>query len=189
MAMAANPKQQTMTLEEFERFAVLPENSQRRLEFVDGEVVELVSNEISAHITSLLTILVGGYIVQHQLGYTTSSESGFRIGNNDYMPDFAFISKARREKPIGETWITVAPDLVIEVKSPTDSLVSLISKATDYLAAGVRMVWIVLPDKRRVDVYTQEDNLQYGVDGMITGGDVLPGFTLKVAEIFAQLGK
>ena len=147
----------------------------------------MVSNEISAHITSLITILVGGYIVQHQLGYTTSSESGFRIGNNDYMPDFAFISKQRRDKPVGETWITVAPDLIIEVKSPTVSLVALISKATDYLDGGVRMVWIVLPDKRRVDVYTQEDNLQYGLDGVINGSEVLPGFSLKVAEIFAQL--
>lgn len=185
--MVANPKQQQMTLEEFERFAVLPENRHRRFELIDGEVVELVSNEIPAHITSLLTILVGSFIVQHQLGYTTSSESGFRIGNNDYMPDFAFISKQRREKPAGETWITVVPDLVIEVKSPTDSMVGLISKAADYLEAGVRTVWVVLPEKRRVDVYTQEDMLQYGVEGLITGGDVLPGFTLKVAEIFAHL--
>lgn len=185
--MAANPKQQTMTLEEFERFALLPEHRKQRFEFIDGEVVELVSNEISAHVTSLITILVGAFIVQHQLGYTTSSESGFRIGDNDYMPDFAFISKGRREKPVGETWITVAPDLVIEVKSPTDSLVGLIGKVANYLEAGVRMVWIVLPDKRRVDVYTQEDHLQYDMNGVITGGDVLSGFTLKVADIFAQL--
>jgi len=185
--MVANPKQQQMTLEEFEQFAMLPENRQRRLELVDGEVIELVSNEISAHITSLITILVGGFIVQHQLGYTTSSESGFRIGNNDYMPDFAFISKERREKPIGETWITVVPDMVLEVKSPTDSLVGLISKAARYLEAGVRMVWIVLPAKRRVDVYTQEDTQQYGAGDTIAGGDVLPGFALKVTEIFARL--
>src|SRR5262245_50539470 len=118
--MAANSRQQTMSLEEFEQFAMLPENRNRRLEFINGEVIELVSNEISAHITSLLTILVGSYIVQHQLGYTTNSESGFRIGNNDYMPDFAFISKTQRANPIGETWITVIPELVIEVKSPTD---------------------------------------------------------------------
>ncbi|MBX3084437.1 MAG: Uma2 family endonuclease [Anaerolineae bacterium] len=185
--MAANPKSTVMTLAEFEEFAALPANRDRRLEFIDGEMIELVSNEISGHLTLLLSSLITIYVTQHDLGYTTSAESGFRIGNNDFIPDCAFIAKATREKPIGETWITVVPDLVVEVKSPTDSFSGLVNKVGHYLAAGVKQVWVVLPDKRRLDVYTQDDHHSFTVGETVTGGDVLPGFALHIADLFAKL--
>lgn len=185
--MVANPKSTVMTLAEFEEFAALPENRDRRLEFIDGAMIALVSNEESAHLTSLLSGLIVAYVFQHDLGYTTSSEGGFRVGNNDFMPDFAFIAKATREKPLRETWITVIPDLVLEVKSPTDSFSGLVNKVGHYLAAGVKQVWVVLPDKRRLDVYTQDDHHSFTVGETVTGGDVLPGFTLHIADLFAKL--
>jgi Uma2 family endonuclease len=178
---------QVMTAEEFERWVALPQNRERRFERVDGEVIEVVSNEISAHVTAVISAFITMYAIKHQLGYTTSSESGYRIGGNDYMPDLAFISKSRRERPLGETWITVVPDLVVEVKSPADTYIGLLGKAADYIAAGTRVVWVVLPDKRRIEVYSRDDQSQFGMDDTLGGGDVLPGFTLNVSEVFAAL--
>jgi Uma2 family endonuclease len=137
------------------------------------------------------TALLGGFITvhvaQHNLGYTTSAETGFCIGANDYIPDLAFIAASQRPHPLGETWITVVPDLVLEVKSPTDTYIGLVRKAADYVASGVRIVWVVLPDKRRVEVYTTDNHLSVGEDGLLDGGAVLPGFTFKVADLFAKL--
>jgi Uma2 family endonuclease len=74
-------------------------------------------NEIVGHLVSLLGAAITLHVVQHNLGYTVMC-AGFRLGNNDFMPDVVFIANATREKPVGETWITVVPDLVLEVNHP-----------------------------------------------------------------------
>lgn len=148
--MVATPLVGTLTREVFEQFAALPENQHRRLEFINGEMVERVSNEVPGHLTAMLSGFVTVYVSQYNLGYMTSAETGFRIGANDHIPDLAFIAANQRPYPLGETWITVVPDLVLEVKPPTDTYIGLVRKAADYVAAGVRMVWVVLPDGARL---------------------------------------
>jgi Uma2 family endonuclease len=102
------------------------------------------------------------------------------------MPDVGYISRARMpETPRRE--VLVAPDLAVEVKSPTDSKRKMRIKAEDYLAYGTKLVWLVFRDEQLVEVYSpdQEDVIIVGIDGVVDGGDVLPGFTLPVARIFA----
>lgn len=175
-----------MTRAAFEYFVALPENQQSHLEYIDAQMIESVADEISAHLASLLSAFLTTHITQHDLGYTVSS-AGFRLGKDDLIPNCAFIAKATREKPIGETWITVVPDLVLEVKSPADSFSGLLNKVAHYLVAGVKQVWVVLPDKRRLDVYTQNAHHSFAVGDTVTGGDVLPSFTLNLADLFAKL--
>jgi Uma2 family endonuclease len=78
------------------------------------------------------------------------------------------------------------PDLAVEVKSPDDSLKLLRDKAHYYLANGTRLVWLVIPEKRLVEVYTPDDEQILTEEDTLSGEDVLPGFTLPVRDIFAD---
>lgn len=100
------------------------------------------------------------------------------------MPDVAFTSNERGI--ILETGaIPHMPDLAVEIKSPNDSYIGLRDKAAYYLANGARMVWLVYPDKQMVEIYQPDVDIQIltGSD-TIDGGDVLPGFTLAVRDVF-----
>ena len=92
------------------------------------------------------------------------------------------------EKGIGSGWISVAPDLVIEIVSPTETAVALEDKLADYRAAGTTLVWVIDPSTRSVSVrragvpeqrLTESDS--------IDGANVLPGFALPVATLFERL--
>jgi Uma2 family endonuclease len=85
-------------------------------------------------------------------------------------------------------FIQGAPDFAIEVRSPEDRLRALVAKARDYLAAGGRLVWIVDPATRRVYVH-RRGRLPRVVQGraVLDGGDVLPRFSLPLADVFADL--
>jgi Uma2 family endonuclease len=79
----------------------------------------------------------------------------------------------------------VAPDLAVEVVSPSDRDARVTQNAITYLDAGTRLVWVVEPDSQTVTVYTPDLTARIlRAEDTLDGGDVLPGFTLKVAEIF-----
>jgi Uma2 family endonuclease len=77
------------------------------------------------------------------------------------------------------------PDLAVEVMSPTDFKRSLRRKAERYLAFGTTLVWLVFPAAQTVEVYYRDqDVVTFGVNDTLDGMDVLPGFTLKISDIF-----
>jgi Uma2 family endonuclease len=76
------------------------------------------------------------------------------------------------------------PDLAVEIQSPDQPLKMLREKARYFLAHGTRIFWLVLPDKQLVEVYTPTDEQVLNVEDTLSGGDVLPGFTLAVRDIF-----
>ena len=79
------------------------------------------------------------------------------------------------------------PDLAVEVQSPDDSIKAMREKATYYLANGAKLVWLVYPRKRIVEVYHANGEIDIFHKGeMLSGEDVLPGFSLLVADIFAD---
>lgn len=79
----------------------------------------------------------------------------------------------------------LAPDLAVEVVSPNDTMPEVASKVRRYLEAGTPLVWVVIPRRKQVMVYRiAGDPITLGVDDELDGGDVLPGFQLKVADIF-----
>jgi Uma2 family endonuclease len=78
------------------------------------------------------------------------------------------------------------PDLAVEVKSPSDSVRQLREKAEYYLQHGTRLVWLIFPAQRIIEVYTL-DEVEILIEGdSLTGGDVLPGFSMPVADVFAD---
>jgi Uma2 family endonuclease len=118
------------------------------------------------------------------------TEVGFHLSQNPdttVAPDIAFIAQSRL--PQGEAakkFVEFAPDLAVEVLSPSDTATDITRKIEIYLNASVRLVWIVDPGTQRVTVYRSlQDVKVLTPDDELDGADVLPDFRIKVAEIFA----
>ena len=173
------------TRDEFERFADLPENTERHLEYIDGEIIEMVSNSESSTIGNLISAYITLFARQHHLGFVTGSDGGYRVNGQDLMPDVGFIGAAKQSTRPIHTWIPNAPDLVVEVLSPTDPATAVFRKIRHYLIAGT-VVWLVDPEETITIHQPGAPNTQqtYGVGDTLDGGDVLPGFTLALAEVF-----
>ena len=132
------------------------------------------------------------YLQTHPLGRLVIGESGIyteRDPDTVRGVDLYFISHerlARRDKT--KNYLTVAPDWITEVKSPSNTEAYIQEKLAEYFAINVRMVWLVDPEERCIQLYRSMTDIRMFNDGdTITGEDVLPGFTLPVAKIFENL--
>ena len=141
-------------------------------------------------IVMALLLAVGRFVEERGLGVVLPAETGFWIspeGSPDTVlaPDLAFVHRARETETGVEGFPRLAPDLVVEVTSPSQGRAEMGAKAQWWLSAGVRLVWIILPETRAVEVWrgggparivTAEEDL--------SGEDVLKGFVLPVANPF-----
>src|SRR5437899_3336415 len=102
----------TFTADDFWEFASKPENADRFLELIDGEIVELAaSSTVPSIITAEVIRFVGNHVRQHDLGYITSAEGGYVLSPKDVLaPDVGFIAKGRVEK-LPDRFFPGAPDL------------------------------------------------------------------------------
>lgn len=177
---------QKMTAEAFDAFTELPENADKLFEFIGGEVVEVPSNPYASKISIDFTVPIAVFVKQHDLGYVTGEAGGYQVFGERYAPDVAFISKAKQPELAQRGYNPNPPDLAIEVDFPStyETQRDLRIKTGNYLAAGT-VVWIVYPESKTVEVYAPGQKVQIiGSDGVLDGGDVLPGFTLALKEIF-----
>ena len=92
------------TVEEFDRMARLPENAERRLEYIGGEIVSVVSNSYSSEVAANILISVGSYVKSRKLGRVTGADGGYKVVNERYIPDVAYISQARQPEPSHEAY-------------------------------------------------------------------------------------
>jgi len=161
-----------------------------RYELVKGELIEMsAASPRHGRIAMRFGALIEQYVRQKNLGTVYAAETGFKLQENPdtvRAADAAFIAQSRIP-PEGEPegfW-AIAPDLVVEVVSPSDSAQMIQSKVTDWLTAGCRLVWIVYPDNQTVTEYRSLTEAQVlTAAGSLTGGDVLPDFTCPVQELF-----
>ena len=179
--------QKRMTYSEFEQFIAAPENRDRRFELINGEVVEVSPTEEHGAIAARITIRIGVFVEQHNLGRVTI-EPRHKMPEDDqnaYLPDVAFTNRETALPTVKRGAVPRMPDLAVEVKSPDDSYRGMRDKAAYYIANGARMVWLVYPDKQIVEIYQPGVDLEILTENdSIDGGDVLPGFTLPVREVF-----
>lgn len=172
------------TVEEFDEFVELPENADRLFEYVGGEVVEVVSNNYSSEIAAIILAALVGFTRANGLGRVTGADGGYMVAGERYIPDAAFISKARQPEPSHAAYNPNPPDLAVEVLSPSNDLHGMRVKIVNYLYAGAT-VWVVDLARKRVEVYRPGQSPEIvGVNGTLSGDVVLPGFTLPVKEIF-----
>lgn len=120
-------------------------------------------------------------------GVVFVGDTGFWLTRNPDTvrgPDIAFVRKERVPAPIPSKFLEFAPDLVIEVLSPTDRPGEVLAKIGDWLEAGVRLVWVIDPERRLARVYRQDGTESVVSEReQLTGEDVLPGFECEVAGI------
>jgi len=158
-------------------------------ELVDGEPIEFSpaagqSGWISATIVALLANHVG----QSRLGWVFSAETGFVLFDDRQTvrsPDAAVVLRDRLAD-LPDSFVPMAPDLAVEVLSPSDRMADALAKIAMYLQAGTPLVWLVNPATRTVVVFRAEmDPVTLSESDTLDGGDLLPGFSVPVAEIFS----
>jgi Uma2 family endonuclease len=183
--MVAQPQLRMMTPDDFDQFAILPENRDHLFEFIAGEIVEVVSNPLSSNIAAIMSAFMSVFVMQHNLGHVTGADGGYMVGRERYIPDVGFISY-QRQRILGsdDGYNPLAPDLAIEVLSPANLEVDMDVKIANYLAAGT-VVWRVKPLEKQVAVFVPNHAvLILSIDDALDGGDVLPSFSLPLKEIF-----
>lgn len=177
------------TVDDFEQIAALPENRDRLLELIYGEIREKMPTEKHGILAGLFFMFFLLYTQSRKLGYP-SVETRHRLPHDKHnarIPDVAF---RRATSPIVESGaVTQMPDLAVEIQSPDDSPGEMREKAAYYLHNGSEIVWLVYPFLKIIEVCTlsEEGTVQiesFGIDGALSGGNVLPGFTLPVKNIF-----
>ncbi|MGH9972053.1 MAG: Uma2 family endonuclease [Pyrinomonadaceae bacterium] len=161
-----------------------------RYELVKGELIRVPP---PGHEHGRVAMNIAGPLYQHvmsnNLGEVYAAETGFLIHQNPdtvRAPDSAFIRRERLEGlgPIEGYWVG-APDLCVEVVSPSDSVGYVEEKVTEWIAAGSRLVWVVSPKLKTVTVYKSlAEIVTLTENDMLDGADVVPGFRLAVVEIF-----
>ncbi len=173
----------TYTVEEFERFIEQPENADKLFEYIGGEIIEVPSNPYVSHLASRINRRLGTFVEDHDLGFVTGEAGGYMVSGERYAPDVAFLAK--QKGPLtAQGYHPTPPDLVVEVLSSPGERDKIRLKIANYLAADV-LTWVVDPATRTVEVYTPGQRAQrISLDGVLDGGDVLPGFTLAVQDIF-----
>jgi Uma2 family endonuclease len=161
-----------------------------RYELVEGELKEMTpASARHGRIAMRLGALLEQHARQHQLGVVYAAETGFKLGENPdtvRAADAAFIGQDRI--PAGgepEGYWDIAPDMVVEVVSPSDTAQAVQSKVTDWLQAGCRLVWVVYPDTQTVTEYRALTEVRVLTAGdRLASGDVLAGFACPIHELF-----
>ena len=184
-------REKRVTADELWEITHLPENSEKRLELVRGEIVEMApAGGEHGWIAGELFGYIWSHVKKNSLGKVTAAETGFVLFQNEAgkdtvrAPDVGFISKARAPQRLPKQYIRVVPDLVVEVVSPNDAAEEIQDKLNDYRRAGVQLIWFVYPSSQTVNVYMPNTARTLGAGDTLDGEDVLPGFTLPVRAVF-----
>ncbi len=176
-----------MTAQEFEAFVDAPENVSRRFELIFGEIIEKMPTQFDAYIVAMVSGFLSEFLKQNRLGYGLV-KAAYRLAGdaeNCFIPDLSFVTKERgalvRSGPA-----LYMPDLAVEAQSEGQSDKFMLDKAQLYLKLGVRMVWIVYSTREIIEVLTPTDRQLLTINDTLTGGDVLPGFSVAVRELFPK---
>lgn len=166
-----------------------------RYEVVEGVLVRMAGSSFDATTIAFnLGADLRAFARPRHLGVITGADGVYRFpgAETGLLPDVGFVEAAKvpaidRAKPI-----PFAPDLAIEVASPSQKLGSdeMAAKARRYLQGGTRLVWVVWPERQEVDVWraasVDRAAATLHIDDVLDGEDIVPGFTYRVADVFAD---
>jgi Uma2 family endonuclease len=163
----------------------------RLCELVDGVLVEKPMGFTESRIALLLGTALQNFVNEHDLGVVTGESGMIRMPSNLIrMPDVAFFAWRhfpQRELP-EESAPEIAPDLAVEVLSKTNTPREMERKLGEYFSAGVRLVWFIDPAARSATIFTSPArSTVISSRDALDGGKILPGFKLRLAELFASL--
>ena len=161
-----------------------------RGELIRGVLHEtMASGEEHGEIVMNLGIILGGFVKPRRLGRLVASDVGVRLERDPDTvrePDLAFISTEKRPLGVRNTgYIEVAPDLVVEIVSPSDRPADVAEKARMWLSYDTGLVWVVYPETRTVGVHRADaPDIMLREDDTLDGGSALPGFSCTVRDMF-----
>jgi Uma2 family endonuclease len=185
MATAAlSTKQKAWTDAELE---ALPKDGHKH-ELLDGKLIMSPVHTNHAGTCIRISSLLFQFVELHGLGEVYDSSLGCRLSEKLLLsPDVSFVSKIRLKKIriAPNNFLQGAPDLVVEVLSPSDRMVQVNRKLDHYFEHGTKLAWLINWPKRQVHIYTADsiEALTAPTD-VLTGGVVLPGFRCKLHQIF-----
>ena len=173
-----------VTVDELETLS-LPHNA----ELYNGRVVYKMPNFMHSVIQGKITQWLNNYLTTNPIGLA-GGDANFRLwperATNSRAPDVSFILKERLPENLNR-YLPLAPDLAIEIISPGDGFEQVMEKVDEYLAQGVKLVWVIISSTREVLICTSQS--KHIVRDVLTAPDLLPGFELPIAEIFVGLKK
>ena len=158
-------------------------------ELAGGELVARRTGAESSWVGGQLHLLLANHCKSTGAGWVLPSDAGYQCFTDDpnrvRKPDVSFV-RFDRLAGLPDGYLRLAPDLAAEVVSSSETYCEIEDKVDEYLAAGVRLVWVVNPPNRSIRVHRPDGSvtdLRQADD--LTGEDVLPGFRCAVAELFA----
>ncbi len=166
-------------------------DSEHHYELVRGDLmIASPASPVQGRYASRLIHALVDFVDEQDLGEVYTAEPGFVLKPEPEAivraPDVAYVRKDRIPPPDEQTgfW-PVAPDLVVEIVSPSDTADDIQSKVQDYLDAGTRLIWVVYPPTKTVVEYRKRGGLpRLGIDDALQGNDVLPGFSYPLKQLF-----
>ncbi|MBI4594775.1 MAG: Uma2 family endonuclease [Candidatus Tectomicrobia bacterium] len=176
------------TLMTAEELANLPEDDYR-YELVEGELIRMSPTKPQhGKIAAKIIRILGNYVEAKGLGEVYGTDTGFIIRRHPdtvRAPDIAFVSRERIPEESGESFFSFSPDLAVEVLSPDESAMEVQDKIEGYFQGGSRVVWVVNPKTKTVTVYLSPSDIHVlTINNLITCGQVIPGLSFPVADIF-----
>lgn len=164
----------------------------------DGFRYELINGELEkmpppgpphGRIAFRLSVLLGNFILDHELGEGFAAETGFKLTSNPdtvLAPDFAFVTNERFAKVVKtEGYGAGPPDLAVEVLSPSDRSGKVKQKISRWFEHGVRQLWIVDPKHNSITVYRSEsDTTTFSGSDYLEAPDLFPGFRISLDKVF-----
>jgi Uma2 family endonuclease len=159
-------------------------------ELIDGELKERRVSFLSNLVTAEVTGILREHCRSHNLGWILAAELGYRCfpwkPRRIRRADVSFFRADRVSKEqLSEGFCSIAPDLAVEVVSPNDLAEELLEKVEEYLRAGVKLVWIVYPNVKAVQVFRADGSVSgFRASAELSGEDVIPGFRCRVDAFF-----
>ncbi len=184
-------ERQYLKVEEFLALIEQPEYADRRVELIEGEIVEMPHpSPLHAAILARLSAAITVHAHQQGLGLVLVGDAPFilerSLAGRDTLRgiDIAFVAADRLPPSLPTKPFSIAPDLAVEIIFPSNFAADIEKKIQQLLRAGTRLIWIVYPELRCVIVHRASGSVTLSDSDMLSGGDALPGFTLAVADIF-----
>lgn len=169
----------------------MPDDGVHRYELAAGRLRTMTpAGGLHGAISGRLTVALGAWVDERRLGIVLTADPGFTLQSDPdtvRAPDVAFVARHRIPADgIPKAFWRGAPDLAVEVLSPTDNRAEVDEKIADYLRLGVKQVWCVEPSTKSVTVFGPDRAPQvFHETDTLDGGDLLPGFRYALSRLFS----
>jgi Uma2 family endonuclease len=179
----------TKTLLTADDLARMPDDASVQIELDEGELITMPPAGFEhGDCENQIMFLLTRHVRKNKLGKVVTGDTGFRLNDRTvFAPDVAFVRRERVEAVRSKSFANGAPDLAVEIFSPSDGVRQSTRKVKQYLAAGCHTVWLVYPKSKKVVVFEAS-----GAERTLRSNDtldapeLLPGFSVKVAELFHE---